>query len=244
MKTLWGFCRAKGNQFLFILICLPVFVTGQVADDTLDCNCNSFPPVIRAMAVPSFLVLYGLGIQGDQRIFVSSQDVKKFCYEHYPRFSTNADDYLVYSGPAFTAGLTAFGIKGKHKLLEQAVLFSATYLLTTVVVTELKQQSHVRRPDNSNDLSMPSGHTASAFAGATAYYLEYKDRSPWYGVPGYIAAGSVGAMRILNNKHWASDVLVGAGVGILMTRLVYWSFDLLKNRLHPRYEQLERASGL
>ncbi len=34
-------------------------------------------------------------------------------------------------------------------------------------------------------------------------------------------ATGVGAMRVMNNRHWISDVMVGAGIGILSTNLAY-----------------------
>jgi membrane-associated phospholipid phosphatase len=35
---------------------------------------------------------------------------------------------------------------------------------------------------------------------------------------------------MLNNKHWMSDVLAGAGLGILVTKIVYWVDPILRNR--------------
>jgi len=57
---------------------------------------------------------------------------------------------------------------------------------------------------------------------------EYKDVSPWYGVGGYILAASTGFMRMYNNKHWLSDVVAGAGTGILSTDLTYYLYPKLK----------------
>ena len=45
---------------------------------------------------------------------------------------------------------------------------------------------------------------------------------------GYLFATTTGVFRVLNNKHWVGDVLVGAGIGILVTDLVY-RFEPLKN---------------
>lgn len=71
------------------------------------------------------------------------------------------------------------------------------------------------RPDGSNNKSFPSGHTATAFMAATMLHKEYGGRSPWYSIAGYSMATVTGVSRMLNNKHWLSDVLVGAGIGIL-----------------------------
>lgn len=67
--------------------------------------------------------------------------------------------------------------------------------------------------------SFPSGHTTVAFAAATVYALEYKNR-PWVPVLSYSAATLIGLSRITENKHWATDVLVGAGLGYLTGRQI------------------------
>ena len=52
-------------------------------------------------------------------------------------------------------------------------------------------------------------------------------RSPWYSVAGYSIATLTGAMRMLNNRHWISDVLVGAGIGVMSVDLGYLFADLI-----------------
>ena len=51
-------------------------------------------------------------------------------------------------------------------------------------------------------------------------------RSPWYSVAGYGVATATGVMRVLNNRHWISDVLSGAGIGIMSTELAYALSDV------------------
>ena len=74
---------------------------------------------------------------------------------------------------------------------------------------------------NGNTLSssFPSGHTTVAFAAATVFAMEYKDK-PIVPILAYAAASLVGVSRITENKHWATDVLVGAGLGYLSGRQV------------------------
>lgn len=67
---------------------------------------------------------------------------------------------------------------------------------------------------NKLNSSFPSGHTTVAFAAATVYALEYKDK-PWVPVLCYTSASLIGLSRITENKHWATDVLVGAALGYL-----------------------------
>ena len=61
--------------------------------------------------------------------------------------------------------------------------------------------------------------------------MEYKDVSPWYGIAGYAMATATGMLRMYNDKHWMSDVVAGAGVGIASTRLAYWLYPKVKHLL-------------
>jgi membrane-associated phospholipid phosphatase len=67
--------------------------------------------------------------------------------------------------------------------------------------------------------SFPSGHTTVAFAAATVFAMEYKDR-PLVPIIAYSAATLIGLSRITENKHWATDVLAGAALGYLTGRQV------------------------
>jgi membrane-associated phospholipid phosphatase len=78
--------------------------------------------------------------------------------------------------------------------------------------------------------SFPSGHTTAAFSAATVYAMEYKSR-PWIPVMAYSAATLIGLSRITENKHWFSDVFVGAALGYLTGRQVvnnYHRYSKLK----------------
>ena len=74
--------------------------------------------------------------------------------------------------------------------------------------------------------SFPSGHTAITMLSAHIMYKEYKDVSPWIGVGGYLIATTTGALRIINNKHWLSDVVMGAGIGLLSVEIGYLMLPL------------------
>lgn len=79
--------------------------------------------------------------------------------------------------------------------------------------------------------SFPSGHTTVAFAAATVYAMEYKDK-PLIPILSYSAASLVGLSRITENKHWLTDVLAGAALGYLTGRQVvnnYHRYAYLKD---------------
>lgn len=90
-------------------------------------------------------------------------------------------------------------------------------------VFAVKSLTRETRPDGSDNLSFPSGHTAQAFLAASIVHNEFRDKSQWYGIGAYTIATSVGALRMINTKHWQSDVVAGAGFGILSAHLAYLS---------------------
>ena len=55
-------------------------------------------------------------------------------------------------------------------------------------------------------------------------WQEYKDYSPWIAYSGYAVAAGTGFLRMYNNRHWLSDVIAGAGFGMLSTKLAYWLY--------------------
>lgn len=69
--------------------------------------------------------------------------------------------------------------------------------------------------------SFPSGHAQTAFTLATALTILF----PRWGIPAFLVAGAVGISRIVLTSHYLSDVIAGAGVGILFTLAVKYLFD-------------------
>ena len=143
-------------------------------------------------------------------------------------FKTGIDDYTQFFGPVMTVGLKLGGYEGRSdwpRLLASSVM---SYAIMAGFVNGIKYTASEMRPDGSTANSWPSGHTATSFVGATILHKEYGlTRSPWFSVAGYGVATATGVMRILNNRHWISDVLSGAGIGIMSTELGYAIGDLL-----------------
>ena len=84
-------------------------------------------------------------------------------------------------------------------------------------VQALKFTTQRTRPDGSDDLSFPSGHSASAFATATVLQRHFGWKA---GVPAYLLAGYVSTARVHDNRHYLSDVVFGAAMGIAGERTV------------------------
>ena len=178
------------------------------------------------VGVPLFLA--GMAIKGDKAMFrVNNKDGKPNT-QLLTDFKTGIDDYTQFFGPAMVVGLKLGGVEGRSdwpRLLASSLM---GYAIMAGFVNGIKYTAKEMRPDGSTANSWPSGHTATSFVGATILHKEYGlTRSPWYSVAGYGVATATGVMRVLNNRHWISDVMSGAGIGILSAELGYALCDLL-----------------
>ena len=141
------------------------------------------------------------------------------------------DDVSQFAPSLTVYGLNALGIQGKNDFKDRTIILGTASLIMGSTVTAMKKLTAIERPDGSNKLSFPSGSTAISFMGAEFLYQEYKDVSIWYGISGYLVATGTGFLRLHNNKHWFTDVVTGAGIGILSTKIAYWIHPLVKKTL-------------
>ena len=142
-------------------------------------------------------------------------------------FRHDYDDWLQYAPAGAMVALKAGGVRGRSSWGRMLVSDAFSAGLMAIGVNSLKYSCRVMRPDGSSRNSFPSGHTATAFMAATMLHKEYGHRSPWYSIGGYTVATVTGVTRQLNNRHWMSDIMVGAGIGILATELGYFLADLI-----------------
>lgn len=130
-------------------------------------------------------------------------------------------------------GLNIAGVKSRHNMIDGTLIYFMASAINNSIVFTVKNRSAIERPDASDRHSFPSGHTAQAFVSAEFLRQEYKHISQWYGVAGYAFAVSTGILRMRHNKHWLNDVVAGAGVGILSTRISYWLYPKIKKLVMP-----------
>jgi membrane-associated phospholipid phosphatase len=104
---------------------------------------------------------------------------------------------------------------GHQRVAEVGSDLFRAQLLTQAMVQTMKVTFQRERPDGSNKLSLPSGHTASAIATATVLSRQFGWK---VGIPAYAAGAYVAASRMSANKHHITDVMVGAAVGIVAGR--------------------------
>ncbi len=181
------------------------------------------------VGVPLFVA--GWAIKGDKAMFrVNNKDGKKNT-QLLTDFKTGIDDYTQFFGPVMTVGLKLGGYEGRSDWPRLMASSLMSYAIMAGFVNGIKYTAKEMRPDGSTANSWPSGHTATSFVGAAILHKEYGlTRSPWFSVAGYGVATATGVMRVLNNRHWVSDVMSGAGIGIMSTELGYAIGDLLFKR--------------
>jgi membrane-associated phospholipid phosphatase len=181
------------------------------------------PQWVKAAIVPTALIMAGtITLVPASHCLLSKYTIHDKVLDLFPDAGSPIDDYLQYAPLALSFGLKAAGVKSRSNFINQVVITAKAELLMNVIVQGMKTWIPSERPSG-NMHSMPSGHTAQAFVSATILDMEYRDASPWISVGGYAVATTTAMYRMINNKHWISDVLIGAGIGIFSTKVVYFT---------------------
>ena len=176
--------------------------------------------LFKAVAIPAVLIGYG-AYTFNGHGFYTNQDAQRDIHRVFPNSHTRVADYLIFAPYAELAAVELFGVEGRNDRLNTLLLIAKSEVIMLSSTYIVKALSHEERPDGSDNLSFPSGHTAQAFLAASIVHTEFRDKSQWYGVGAYAVATSVAGLRMIVNKHWQSDVVAGAGFGILSAHLAY-----------------------
>jgi len=158
-------------------------------------------------------------------------------------FSTKAESYFQFTPIIIVYGLNLAGVSGKNRFIDRTALLGLSGGILALTEGLTKRFTHRLRPNNGDYLSFPSGHTGLAFMGAEFMAQEYDAKSPLYGVLGYSIATTTGIFRMYNRDHWFSDVVAGAGFGILSTKLSYLIYPPIRNWLTKGDQKAAEKSG-
>ena len=145
------------------------------------------------------------------------QDLQNEIHDLLGRTESNIDDYLAFAPTIQFIGHNLIHTNNQKYHFSQYLISTASSLAITY---SLKYALGQKRPSGGS-LSFPSGHTSFAFSTAAVNYQMLKESHPFWAWMSYLPAATTGVMRITRNKHWPSDVLFGAGLGILCTQLTY-----------------------
>lgn len=126
---------------------------------------------------------------------------------------------IVGSGYVQVGGAAAVWLTGAATSHPAVAGFGADLLeaqaVNGVLTSALKYTVQRRRP-NGGRYSFPSGHTSATFATAAVLENHY---GPMAGLPAYALGAYVAGSRLHDRKHFASDTLMGAGIGLVAGRV-------------------------
>ncbi|MBR4963722.1 MAG: phosphatase PAP2 family protein, partial [Muribaculaceae bacterium] len=163
-------------------------------------------------------------------------------FSHYTRpypstFKNSFDDYTQYAPLAAKYIMKACGVKGRSSWLRMFVSDAFAAAIMAATVNTMKYTITMPRPTGTATNSFPSGHTATAFMSATLLNKEFGHLSPWIPITSYALASATAVGRQLNLRHWLSDVLVGAGIGVVSAELGYYFADLIFKDKGLKYQK-------
>jgi membrane-associated phospholipid phosphatase len=153
-----------------------------------------------------------------------------------PRAARTASDVLVVGVPVGLAVYDAMEVGGGHAAAADLLVMAESIAVAGVLGQATKFMVARARPyalhgtlpsEGADDRrSFYSGHTTVAFAAAASAGMLAQLRGdqhwPWvYGV-GFTAAAATGWLRIAADKHWLTDVLMGAATGTAVGLTVPW----------------------
>lgn len=182
-------------------------------------------PFIEQAVIPASLIITGSVLTGTFTEKTIHKNIRDKVGNNY---HNSIDDYIQYIPYAEVFIGDLIGMKAQNHWFDQTKNMAISAAATTIIIHSFKRGVGKTRPDNSSNHSFPSGHTATAFVGATVLYHEYKDANALMAYNGFLFASTTGSFRMMNNRHYLSDVLAGAGIGILVVNAVY-HFQPLKN---------------
>lgn len=232
------------HKYLLLIVILGCLQAGAQSVDSGSANTpllKRFPPVWQnkwhysGWAVPAAMIAYGVfGLDEDGAVKKINLSTRSEIREDHPLFASHLDDYLQYSPYAATYLLKMAGVKSTRRYKDQTIISLLSVAITSITVGTLKKTTHSLRPDGSAYNSFPSGHTANAFTGAELMRQQFSNQPFWLNYSGYALAAATGTLRVYNGRHWVSDVVTGAAIGILSAKAGELLYSTWQNR-HKRH---------
>lgn len=186
-------------------------------------------PILRKSELIGVLVATGAAVALDQTL-------RDRIYDPSDAFGRTASDIgNAYGGPFVYPTLLVAAVGGKvlgskavygvsSRALKATLLGGASAIVIKVLVGRARPSKSPNdrfliHPISFKDNSFPSGHAAVAFALATSLAREIPGK--WDDLGFFSVATLTGYARMHDDRHWFSDVVFGAGVGILSARFVH-----------------------
>lgn len=169
-------------------------------------------------------------------LYTQDDNIRKWIQKNRSKTTDRISDFArpfgegIYTVPAIGLLYIYGDISGNKKASQTALMSLESFVITGIFTQAIKFTAHRHRPPDSSkkwdgpslsldNLSFPSGHTSSAFSIASVIASTYKDK-PLIPILSYGVATLTGLSRINDDKHWASDVFFGAGLGYFIGNAV------------------------
>ena len=207
-------------------------ISVQMRADTVPVRTDKLMEVRPLAAVPLLILAATAAPQADWHI-------RNIRNRYFPHLRMHWDDYVQFAPLALSLSLPACGITPRGGSAYHYTAHSFAVGIALLGVLGTKYTVGRLRPQGNSHNSFPSGHTATAFLGAELLDLAYGEHYPLLASFGYLTASLTAYGRILNNRHWGSDVLAGAAAGILSADAGYWLADLVWGQ--KRFAAFERT---
>lgn len=200
------------------------------------------PIRLKTLIIPGAMFAYGCITLNNSGLRIINENVRERVWPGGTFQHPYVEDYMLLVPAAAVYGLNIFGVKGQNNFIDRSVIYGMSNLIANGFVFGLKGLGIQQRPDSTDNYSFASGHTAEAFVSAEFLHQEYKGRVHWtVTAAGYAVATSVAYLRMYHNKHWLSDVVAGAGIGMASTRFSYYLYPILKHALFGSKKVREQA---
>jgi hypothetical protein len=188
------------------------------------------PIRLKTLLIPGAMFAYGVVTQNNGGLRVFNDQAKEYIWDGNKHGRPYVEDYLLFVPAVAVYGMNIFGVHGQNNLVDRSIIYGMSNAIANGFVFGLKYFGIEQRPDSTDNYSFASGHTAEAFVSAEFLHQEYKGRVHWtVTAAGYAVATTVGYLRMYHNKHWLSDVVAGAGIGMASTRFSYYLYPLAKH---------------
>jgi membrane-associated phospholipid phosphatase len=226
LMTARGSLAIAALAFHTVVVPLPALAQSDRVPSAIIPAPQSSPLITRKTAMVAGL-LFGAAMLGDRGIREGAQEFRGNTTNSFATVGNTFGEWTVVV-PALSAGYLAGVISGSNDLKRVMLHAGAAAALATGLSSSLKYTIGRTRPPFAGDPdqfrpfsgsnSFPSGHTATAFAIATAIADETDDG--WSDYLLYGAATLTAVSRINDDRHWASDVLIGGLIGHLSAKWV------------------------
>ena len=218
-----------------LLISMPLCILGQTTTEvpvpkTLNDTSRKDCQKAVSYVFPAALLAYGWlkpVIPGIERL---DDRIHDDIHRKHPDFKTSLDSYLQWAPSLSIYAMDLAGVKTRHGFRDHLLIDAGSIVVAGGLGYAMRRIGRSFDVYNKGDSEFPSGHTTNAFRGAEIVRQELRHSHPVWSYSGYVLASAVGVLRLYNGQHYLTDVIAGAGLGILSTKLTYWMYGRLSKK--------------